>query len=167
MTMLWLSHWLAVLVSITLGGLVWLNNPRRLVNQCFLALSLLLALWLIIVGGGVLSGKASIVQTIVRYSTTTAAMIPVLFNLLRVAMTGRAQTWVQALRLNAWGLATAIAIGFVCFSPWMVVGVRVPAPGSTTPFPEPIYGLGIHLYAAYMSISLLLLVYRYARGALR
>jgi two-component system NtrC family sensor kinase len=165
MTLLWLSHWLAVLVSISLGGLVWLNNPRRLVNQCFLTLSLLLALWLIMVGGGVLSGKASIVEIIVRYSTTLAALIPLVFNLLRVAMTGRAQSWLQALRLNAWGLAAAILTGVLCFSPWMVVGVRVPEADSPTPFLEPVYGPGIHAYAAYMTITLLLLVYRYARDA--
>lgn len=161
MNLLWFSNWLAIGVSIALGVLVWVNHQRRLVNQCFLVLSLLLATWLGIVSVGVTSSESATVKTVVQFSTAAAALIAPMFNLLRLAMTGRAATWGTAIRLHAVGLLAALLTCALCFSPWMVVGVKVPEIITETSFLEPVYGPGIIGYALYMLGSLALLVYRY------
>jgi signal transduction histidine kinase len=163
MNLLLLSHGFTVFASLALGALVWGTNPRRLVNQCFLLLSIVLALWLIVVGVGILSHSERTVVIVVRLATTIAGFAAPLFNLLRLSMTNRATSWSAIFRLNAIWLGAATVITLLCLSPFLIQGARIPSDSTGTAILEPVYGPGIHLYASYLAISLLLLVHQFIR----
>lgn len=167
MNILLISHWLTVLVSVTLGLLVFATNSRRLVNQAFLMLSMVLALWLTFLGLGFLSRDPGFVTGMVRWSSSTAAFVPALFNLLRIAMSHGANTWREAAQRSWKWLLAALLMFAICHSPWFALGIRTSDVPSPSLIPEPIYGWGIHPFGVYLFTSLALLVRGFFRDMKR
>lgn len=158
-----IPHMLTVLVSIVLGLLVWSNNPRRMVNQSFMVLSLTLAGWLIVLGLGFQSDQPGFVRTMVRCSMAVAAIVPLLFNILRMAIVQSVMNWPEALRKHRLWLSLAGVTSALSFSPIMVIDVRMPGETGLLAVPEPVYGPGILAYAAFMTMSLVALVFFFIR----
>jgi hypothetical protein len=167
MTILLLSHWLTVLVSLALGILVFATNTRRIVNQFFLLVSGVLALWLTFLGLGFLSRDEQFVTAMVRWSCGTAAFVPFLFNILRQSMAHTITDWRGALRHNLAWFSAALLASLLCHSPWFVLGVRSSDVPSPSLVPEPVYDWGIHVFGAYLFITLALLVRGFFRDIRR
>jgi signal transduction histidine kinase len=165
MTVFFISHGLAILVSIVLGLSVYLTNPRRTTNQTFLVLSCILAIWLTHLGVGFQTQSAVVAKFCAKGSTVLSIFIPLGFNWLRASIKyPQKNLWAIVRHAPRW-LGLAVLTAALCTTDFYVRDMLMPARGMSghQPIPEPVYGPGVFLFAAYFMTSLLVLIGLFAR----
>lgn len=145
-----------ILVEYGLGLCVLLANPRRRVNQCFCLLSLFTGTWMLGLQIGFHGHSAGEVDFLIRLCTILGAFFPVGYNLIRLAIvdpdvTPRELAW----RSRYW-LAAYAASCLLSLTHWYMVSVSMPDATTAFSIPEPIYGTGFYLWAAYFLGALLI-----------
>lgn len=170
MSLISVSHVLALVVSMLLGAFVYLTNPRRTTNRFFLFLSFLLSLWLIFLAKAFIAKDPETVAQCVRGCLASAALIPLAFDWMRVSIVRPEATIRTVLRSSAvWLAVSLMAIG-AALSTYAVSGAMYPAQvsaGADQPIPEPIYGPLFALYGLFYVTGLALLLGRLARDVKR
>lgn len=160
-----LSAIMAFAVNIVLGLCVYAVNPRRRANSGFLLVSFSLAIWLWCVGyGGRPSNDEIMFGFWIRLASLTAFLVPMTFDLLRIAIT-RPEAMEKAIlrEISPW-LVFLVLAAVLCQSPQFVRSVRI---NSETGFSIPVYGLGQRLYVAFWIYALGFVGWRYARDLRR
>lgn len=154
---------LIILAEYGLGLSVLAANPRRRVNQCFCLLSLATGSWMLCLQIGFHDTSASQVCWLIRVCTVLGGFFPVGYNLLRLAILYPELSMRELLkRCQLWFLAYLL-IDILAFSRWYLVSVSIPTPGSVFAIPEPVYGNGFFLWAAYFLSSLIIICVLFSR----
>jgi PAS domain S-box-containing protein len=154
----------AFVIQSVLGAAVFLANPRRLSNQCFLLLSVAAAAWLSILYLTFTARDASVAAFYIRQDWATATMIVACLNFLRLSVTKRQSGWSGILRDSwAWLVLNAAVICF-CQTKLFLIGARIPvASMGLTPVPVQIYGPGFLLFVVYGVGAIAVLIFNYVR----
>jgi PAS domain S-box-containing protein len=154
---------IAIVCQIALGIGVFLANPKRESNQCFLLLSITIGLWL---GSFYLAFTAKSLgwaEFSIRQASASAALILCGFNLLRLSIRERQNGWPAILRHSRTSLLITAGTIVFCQTKWFLIGAQMPAVAGTDA-PTPIYNrVGGIVYGAYLAASLLFIFITTAR----
>ncbi|PYK92474.1 MAG: hypothetical protein DME36_13260 [Verrucomicrobia bacterium] len=147
----------AVIIQSALGLTVFLANPRRKSNQCFLLLSFSAVGWLAALYFGLTTTNLTIVTLCIREASAAGLLILATFNLLRLSIRETSGTWGTILnRSRVWIALTVAMIGF-CQTKFFLVGAQLVHRVGTTA-PEPVYGSGVYVYALWFAAAIITLV---------
>ena len=118
----------AVIIQSALGLTVFLANPRRKSNQCFLLLSFSAVGWLAALYFGSTTTNLTIVTLCIREASAAGLLILATFNLLRLSIRETSGTWGTILnRSRVWIALTVALIGF-CQTQFFLVGAQLVPP---------------------------------------
>ncbi len=157
---------LGLLMDLTLGVLVFLTNTKRPANQQYFTLTLPIAAWQGAIWLVLRAGNPAAAELAIRIASATCIFVPPAFNMLRFAMKYPDQPWIEGVRHSKWFLGTAVALGFVCFSPVFLKDVIMPAPGSPAwEVVEPVYGWAFFPFILYYISAFCLLVFRFYKDS--
>jgi PAS domain S-box-containing protein len=152
----------ALIIQLALGMVVFLANPKRHSNQCFLFLSLGISGWLSTLYFGLDTNDPVVAERCIRGASVAGALVLTALNLLRISLRWNQENWSQIFhRSRAWLVAT-IGIIWLCQTKLFLQGARI-VQATGTAAPEPIYGNGVWIYAAYFAIAGIVLIVSVAR----
>ncbi len=157
-------HFLAILITVVLGALVYRTNPQRTANQVFLVIAAWLVLWSGFLGLGFMSHDPNEALWMIRSCLSVGVFFPLIFEWMRRAITGTPGGWRWMVR-NGWLwllVTTGTALVTLC-SPAVVTAARCLPPSTVAAIPEPVYGPAFPFYVAVFMASLGLLIWRFAR----
>ncbi len=140
----------ALVVQLGLGLAVFIANPQRKSNQCFLLLSLLTAGWLGSLYGAFTSRDAAGAAFYMREGSAAGALILAMLNLLRLSIRRRQEGW-EGIWRRSWGwLLLALGIVVLCQTKFFLQGARMPqhVEGALS-LPVPVYGNAVYIYLIY------------------
>ena len=147
----------ALVLQLALGGAVFQANPKRLVNQCFLMLSLVIGAWLASLHYAFTAVTPEAAEWGVRQASAVGAFYITMQNLLRLSVRYGQRGWRPVLRRSAIWFALTIGIVAVCQTNWFLRGVVLSdAPGYAAPIA--VYGPGVYFYAAYFATAVAVLL---------
>ncbi|HEY8240804.1 MAG TPA: ATP-binding protein [Kiritimatiellia bacterium] len=155
----------ALMIDVVVGVLVFVTQTRRIPNQLFFALSLVLAAWLTCMGCGATATDEVMLEFWIRQASASGALIPVAMNLLRLSIMYRQEGLLRILARARWWFAAYLPVAVLCQSRYFLLSARLPEGSETVG--QPVYGPGFPLYAAYFAVILLLLGYKYVRDVRR
>jgi PAS domain S-box-containing protein len=141
-------------VDLLLGFLVFWTNHRRVANQHFLSLTIASAPWLFCVYKGLDASSGANAQEAefwIRQASATGIFIGPSFNLLRLAIIHRQESWGRIVARSGTLLFAATLIALLCQTEFFLKSVHV----SPTKVATPEYGPGFIIYALFF-ISVLI-----------
>jgi two-component system nitrogen regulation sensor histidine kinase GlnL len=149
----------ALVAQLGLGLAVFVANPHRKSNQCFLLLSLVLTGWLGSLYGAFTTTDSAVAAIWIREASVAGALIMAFLNLLRLTIRWRKESWVGILRRSwIWTVAT-IGTVLLCQTRFFLEGARMPLHiDGGGAMPAPIYGFAVYLYTAYMIGAIIALI---------
>lgn len=153
--------WSIVALGLNLiaGFSVYLMNPQRRANRCFLITSLGIATWLSCFALVPLARTPSDLLRLMRFSGASSAFLPLVFDLLRHAIVHEKENRRELLlTILPWFLSIPV-IAFISFDLSFVVDVDMSRNG----MPMPIYGPSRILYAMISLGTILLFLWRFIR----
>jgi PAS domain S-box-containing protein len=138
----------ALVAQLGLGLAVFIANPQRKSNQCFLLLSLVVVGWLGSLYGAFTTRDPAIAAVCIREASAAGAFILTALNLLRLSIRWRQEGWRGILR-RSWGwLVLTLGIVVLCQTNSFLQGARMPQHvGAALSAPVPVYGKAVYLYA--------------------
>ncbi|MFH0952998.1 MAG: ATP-binding protein [Verrucomicrobiota bacterium] len=156
----------AILVAAGFGLLVFFNNTRRVINQQFLTVSLIIVGWMTCVLFVLLADSEMASEFWLRQAFVMAALIPTGFNLLRLAIKHPQESWWDDVVRSRWFIGISLLAGAMCQTPFFIKGVVLPLPGSPPgAVVEPTYGLGFSVFNAYYVLAVGFLMLAVTRNA--
>ena len=149
----------AILAQLGLGLAVFLANPRRKSNQCFLIVSFMAIGWLGSIYGGFTTGDPRVAALCIREAWATGPLILAALNLLRLSIRWRQESWRGLLR-RSWGwLVLTFGIVALCQTSFFLQTARIPpGAGEALAVPIPIYGDGAYIYAILFVAAIVALI---------
>jgi PAS domain S-box-containing protein len=108
--------WLALLTQIGLGVAVFRSNYRRYTNQAFLLVTLVICVWIISLQFAFNALGAQQAEFWIRCALASGILIVNAFNLLRLAIVCREQTWRDILRRSLGLAAPSAVVIALCFT---------------------------------------------------
>jgi nitrogen-specific signal transduction histidine kinase len=149
----------AIVIQLGLGLAVFMANPRRKSNQCFLLVSFTAIGWLAALLGAFTTKDGAIAANFIRGASVAAVLILAALNLLRLSIRLRQETWSRILRRSGGLLVLVLGIAVLAQTDFFLHSARIPEqPGSTSLVPIPIYGPGIYVYAALFFAAVIALI---------
>ena len=147
----------AIALQLVLGIAVFQANPKRRLNQCFLLLSLAVVAWLCSLHFAFTATTPIVAEFSTREASVAGALALMMFNLLRLSLLQREQSWRDILgRSRVWLICT-IAVAVLCQTRFFLHEATIPNPvGSAAPIP--VYGDGIFLYTAFFVAAIVALI---------
>ena len=148
----------ALVAQLGLGLAVFIANPHRKSNQCFLLLSLMAAGWL-----GSLYGAFTTIDPgaalFMREASAAGVLTLVTLNLLRLSIRRSQEGWHGILR-RSWGwLLLTLGIVVLCQTKFFLQGTRMPQhTQGALALPVPVYGNAVYIYAIYFGVVIVALV---------
>jgi len=139
----------ALITDIILGAMVLATNWERTVNKRYFLLSVAIGLWLSSVLMILLSSTAADASFWIRLASIFSAMIPVVFNLLRLSIKKPSLRLWQTVRQTWWMLVFNGIFAILCQTAWFLSTVAMPSGESLFEVPEPVYGPGLFVFNAY------------------
>jgi PAS domain S-box-containing protein len=157
----------ALVAQLGLGLAVFIANPQRKSNQCFLLLSLIAVGWLGSLYGASTTRDPAIAAVCIREASAAGALILTALNLLRLSIRWRQEGWRGILR-RSWGwLVLTLGIVVLCQTNSFLQGARMPQHvGTALSAPVPVYGKAVYLYAFLFVTAIIALAigsWRYLR----
>ncbi len=136
------SFYIALACDLLLGIIVFLTNPRRPANACFLIQSCVIGSWLLTRQLAFLSTTAGPAIFWGRLCSVAGALFPLAFELLRAAVAHGDRGWTAILKnVRYWLLASTLFV-VLCGSPYFIRGVffpRIHTVSGDIQFPVPLY----------------------------
>src|SRR6266446_5367777 len=145
----------ALIIQCGLGLVVFLANRERRSNQCFLILSLAIVAWMGSLYCAFVARNQGVAELAIREASAAAALIFVSFNLLRISIREKQESWGQILRRSRFWLIVTFLIVVLCQTKFFLQGARMTA-GS----PRPIYGPAVYVYFVYFILGIIVLIGR-------
>jgi PAS domain S-box-containing protein len=135
-------------LQLALGVAVFHSNPKRLPNQCFLILSLVICGWLGSLFVAFSSNRYWLAELAIREASVAGVLYLSSMNLLRLSVRKDMRSWRKVLSGSALWLGLAAIIVLLCQTHWFLKGARMSSgPGPTAAIPT--YGIGIRVYTIY------------------
>jgi hypothetical protein len=137
------------LTNIALGVSVFFTNNKRPINQYYLSLSVIIALWLTSNWLILHAGNKTDAEFFVKMATALAVLIPASCHLLRLAILYPHDRWWKIIFRAKRLLGLCLIIITLCFTPFFIDSVKMPSGDASSPgVPEPIYNWGYFIFAA-------------------
>ena len=156
----------AIVIQLVLGLAVFQANPRRKSNQCFLLLSLFIAMWLGSLYSAFSARNTEAAALYIRQASAAAALILTAANLLRLSIQKQDRSWGGILHDSWLWLIAALAIATFCQTKFFLEGARFSQPpGALIALPVPVYGNASVVYVFYFVVAGLAVIINYARDA--
>jgi signal transduction histidine kinase len=152
----------AIVANLLVGTVVFVTNPRRLVNRVFALLSLLIAGWMTCQGLGSEATTESGLALWIRQACAISVFLPLVFYMLRNAVLHPDWSIRAVLGRPALWIAAALVVACVCETPSFISGARLPA--SPTELGEPVYGASFAVFAVYWCAAVLTLILSFVRA---
>jgi PAS domain S-box-containing protein len=148
----------AIIAQLGLGLAVFIANPHRKSNQCFLLVSFLAACWLGSLLGAFTTGDPTVIAIFIREASAAVVLILSALNLLRLSIRWRQESWLGIAR-RSWGwLVPTLGVVALCQTDFFLRGARLPPQGAGTfAVPIPIYGPGVYLYSTLCGAAIVAL----------
>ena len=146
----------AVLVQLGLGLVVFQSNRLRKSNQCFLLLSALISAWLGTLYCAFRARSGFTAELSIREANAIAALLFPAFNLLRLSIRHRQETWRQILWRSRFWLIAAGAMVVLCHTKFFLTGARLSHNVGGAPSPD--YGPILFVYQVYFVVAILALI---------
>jgi two-component system sensor histidine kinase AtoS len=158
---------IAIFVQLALGLAVFLANPKRISNQCFLFLSVVIGLWLASLYLAFTAKSPGVAEFAIRQASIAGLLYVAMLNLLRLSIRQKTQNWRTILSQARVWLLTTLAASVFCETKLFLKGAEMPPlPGGGAP--NPIYGTGAdYIYAAYILVAFVILIISYGRDVKR
>jgi hypothetical protein len=151
----------ALVLQWTLGLAVFQANPKRLANQCFLALSLTIGGWLSSLYFGTTTTSPEIAEFWIRQASAASALYLCTLNLLRLSVRQGLHRWRELLGHSRVWLLVTLGIVILCQTQAFLKGAQM-SPVVGLP-PRPDYGNGVYVFAGFFVIALAVLLISYWR----
>src|ERR1700694_5212053 len=148
----------ALVAQLGLGLAVFIANPQRKSNQCFLLLSLVAVGWL---GSlyGAWTRDPAIAAVCIREASAAGAFILTALNLLRLSIRWRQEACGGILRSSWVWLVLTFGIVVLCQTNSFLQGARMPQHvGAALSAPVPVYGNAVYLYAFLFVTAIIALI---------
>jgi PAS domain S-box-containing protein len=142
-------HTGVALSTLVLGVLVFLTNPRRVMNMVFLFLSVVLVIWLASLAVAFYIDAFAVAAFGVRAAHAAGALLPLGFNALRLTVVLRSGRMTQVLRSLRFWIPAALCVFALSFTRFFVKEVIVGNIDGAG-IPEPVFGPGMVLYSMYL-----------------
>jgi PAS domain S-box-containing protein len=149
----------ALLIQFAIGLAVFLANPHRLANQCFLVLSLTIDAWLGTLYFAFSASNPKIAEFAIREASATGVLYLAALNLLRLSVGKKQQTWRDILSQSRVWLVLTIGVVLLCQTKIFLKGAAMPHIAGAAP--SPIYGPAVQLYAIYFVAAFAVLIVLY------
>ena len=147
----------AIALQLILGWAVFQANPKRRLNQCFLLLSIAIIAWLCFLHLAATATTAAAAEFPIRQASVAGALCLMMFNLLRLTVLKREQSWLGILNCSRFWLISTFAVVVLCQTPFFWREATIPYPiGSGSP--SPVYGNGIFFYTAFFLAAIIALI---------
>lgn len=151
----------ALALQLGLGIAVFIANPKRRANQCFLLLSLTIGVWLCSLLFGSITRIESHAVFWMRQASAAGVLYLALLNLLRLCIRHSNRSWwALAKSSRAWLICTIGAV-VLCQTNWFLQGAILPATSDLAP--RPVYGEGVWPYSIYFIGAFIFLIVGYWR----
>jgi PAS domain S-box-containing protein len=147
----------AIALQLILGLAVFQANPKRRLNQCFLLLSLAVIAWLCSLQVAFTATTPTVAELAIRVASDAGALCLMMFNLLRLSLLQREQSWANILRSSRVWLIGTIAVIALCQTDFFLHEATIPTPVGSAP-PKPVYGNGMYVYAAFFVAAIIALI---------
>ncbi len=158
----------AIVIQLVLGLVVFQANRRRKPNQCFLLLSIFIAIWLGSLYSVFSASSTEVAAFFIRQASAAAALIFTAANFLRLSIAERNRQWRGILRESWLWMIAAVAVVAFCQTRFFLEGARFSQPpGALIALAVPVYGKASVLYVVYFIITGLAVIFTYARDAKR
>jgi PAS domain S-box-containing protein len=154
----------ALVLQLVLGLAVIQANPRRKPNQCFLLLSVAIAMWLGCLYLGLSTRSNTTLEFSIREASAAGALILTTSNLLRLSILSQQGRWRDILQRSLPWLTAVLAIIVLCQTRFFLIRATFSqAPGSSIALPAPLYGRGVVIYILYFLLAGSATIISYAR----
>ena len=154
----------ALVLQLVLGLAVIQANPRRKPNQCFLLLSVTIAMWLGCLYLGLSTRSNTTLEFSIRQASAAGALILTASNLLRLSILSQQGRWRDILQRSLPWLTAVLAIIVLCQTRFFLIRATFSqAPGSSIALPAPLYGDGVVIYILYFLLAGSATIISYAR----
>jgi|KBSMisStandDraft_5_1062788.scaffolds.fasta_scaffold13075_4 PAS domain S-box-containing protein len=151
----------ALAVQLALGLAVFQSNRKRLANQCFLLLSLVIAGWLSSLYFGSTTTNPQLVEFCIRQASAAGVLYLAALNLLRISVRQRELRWSGIFGSSRIWLAFAVGAIALCQTNWFLKGVQMPDVAGAAP--SPVYGNGVYFYSGFFVVAFGALIVSYWR----
>jgi len=158
MNLFHLSICTALLFNVVLGLSVYITNVHRTVNRVFLALSAVLASWLLSLLYGSLAPTETQLALGIRLSSITGSLAPMMLHALQLSIAQQGTKQFNILYQLRYWILCYLPIPFLCLSDWFLVGAVLPVGHQTVG--SPVYGEGFFLFVIYLVWAFTTLVFR-------
>lgn len=133
------------------GVFAFFSHPGRKINQTFLLLCMVIALWQLNVFMGMVSIHTGPLVFWIKQSSAVSAFIPAMMNLARISILFPDKSlWALAGKNKVW-LAVSAAVFLICQSSWFLNDATPPTRSQVLPTPH--YGEGFILVALYFVVA--------------
>ncbi len=154
----------ALVLQLVLGLAVIQANPRRKPNQCFLLLSVAIAMWLGCLYLGLSTRSNTTLEFSIREASAAGALILTTSNLLRLSILSQQGRWRDILQRSLPWLTAVLAIIVLCQTRFFLIRATFSqTPGSSIALPAPLYGRGVVIYILYFLLAGSATIISYAR----
>jgi PAS domain S-box-containing protein len=152
---------IALIIQVALGLVVFQANRQRLANQSYLLLSLTITAWLATLYLVFVAATPSAAEFSIRLASVAGALVLTSLNLLRLSIAGKNRGWRDILYDSRFWLIAATAIAVLSSTKWFLKGAQIPL--ATGGAPIAIYGNGAYVYSAFFAVAFLALAIGYWR----
>src|SRR4029077_4667206 len=133
-------------------------------NQCFLILSLAIVAWMGSMYCAFATTNQGVAEFAIREASAAAALIFASFNLLRLSIREKQESWGQMFRHSRSWLLVTSAIVVLCQTKFFLQGARIPDRAvAGILLPSPIYGPAFRIYLIYFVAAMVALFYTTVR----
>ncbi|MCC5847760.1 MAG: hypothetical protein JJU29_06655 [Verrucomicrobia bacterium] len=146
----------SLVITVPVGLMVWLAQPRRRVNQAFLFLTCIIGLWQMALGFASIPVSIEHAMFWIRQSSAISALIPASMNLLRLTILYPGQGLLRSVRRGRHWFAGGLVALAICQTPWFLLSATLPGPDEV--LAAPTYGPLFPYYAGYFLLALGVLV---------
>jgi len=152
---------ITLITNLVFGFIVISIKKKRLQNQGFFQLVLVLAIWLICLFSAAMATTNDSLAFWIKQSSASSALIPVALNILRLTLIHRDLSWPGLLFKSKNWFVTYPLVFIICQTSIFLQSAEVPVGDQAVAAPD--YGPGFLVFAVYMAASVLVLFYSYAK----
>jgi PAS domain S-box-containing protein len=154
-------HSVTLLVNTAIGVVLFLTNPRRVQNQCFLLFTLSLTVWGLLVMGIMRSHDPGAAERLVRMASAVSILCPVTFHWLFLSVKQPESRLAGVIQGSRVMLVLCAVVIVITATKFFLRDVSMPLqPGA---LPEANYGAGFLIFALFFPVTFGIIIFNFHR----
>ena len=154
-------HSVTLLINTAVGVVLFLTNPRRVQNQCFLLFTLSLTIWGLLVMGIMRSHEPALAELLIRWASAMSTLLPVFFHWLFLSVKQPEKRLAGVIRASRITLIFCVVIIVMTSTRFFLRDVQIPEQAGL--LPEANYGPGFPLFALYFPVAFGIVIFNFFR----